>query len=92
MSKKELDHIKDVLKEREFQAVTKLLEEINDKTLNEDTVGFYITEIKKTLNIISHRKAMLTQALNALEQYVETGDRSSVEFEEHIKGSRLLDS
>ena len=92
MNKRELDCIKDILNEREYQAVTKLIEEVNDKSISEDSVISYIKEIKNTLNIISHRKNMLTCALNALEQYVESGERGSSEFEESIKGSQLLDT
>ena len=89
-SKRILDGIKSVLSEREYQAVTKLIEEVNDKSLTESSVDFYIKEIKKTLNTITYRKNMMTCALNALEQYVESGDRSRLEFEENIKNSRLL--
>ena len=90
MHKRALDCIRDVLKEREYQAVTKLIEEVNDKSINEDSVGFYVTEIQQTLKTISCRKDMLTYALKALEQYIESGNRSAVEFEENIKGSKLL--
>ena len=91
MSKRESDSINDVLNDREYQAVTKLLEEINDKSMSEKNIGSYIKEIKQTLKTISHRKNMLAQALNVLEKYTESGKRDdSLEFEEHIKGSRLL--
>ena len=90
MNKRELNNIKDILNEREHRAVTKLIEEVNDKSINEDSVISYIKEIKKTLNIISHRKNMLAYALNALEQYAKSGERGDSGFEESIKGSQLL--
>ena len=90
MHKRELDCIKDILSKPEYQVVTKLIEEVNNKNLQQDSVGFYVQEIKKTLNIISHRKNMMTCALNALERYIESGEKIS--FEKSIKGSRLLDT
>ena len=90
MDKRALDCIRDVLKEREYQAVTKLLEEINDKSISEDSVGSYVKEIQQTLKTISCRKDMLTYALKALERYIESGQRDNIEFEESIKGSKLL--
>ena len=93
MSKRELDSINDVLKDREYRAVTKLLEEINDKSMSEKNIASYIKEIKQTLKTISHRKNMLTHTLNVLENYAESGQRNSnFEFEESIEGSRLLNS
>ncbi len=90
MNERELDCIKNVLSERECRAVKKLLEEVNDKSLSEDSVGFYLEEIKKTLKIISHRKNMLANALRVLEKHLECGKRDGLEFEENIKGSLLL--
>ena len=91
MNKRESDSINDVLNEREYKAVTKLLEEINDKSMSEKNIDSYIKEIKQTLKTISHRKNMLTQALDVLEKYMESGKRDdSVDLEENIKGSRLL--
>ena len=91
MNKRESDSIKDVLNEREYKAVTKLLEEINDKSMSEKSIGSYVKEIKQTLETISHRKNMLTQALDVLEKYIKSGKRDdSVDLEENIKGTRLL--
>ena len=91
MNKRESDSIKDVLTEREYQAVTKLLEEINDKNISEKNIGSYVREIRQTLKTISHRKNMLMQALNVLEKYTESGKRdSNSQFEESITGSQLL--
>ena len=92
MNKRESDCIKDILNKREYQAVTALIEEVNDKSINEDNVGSYIKEIKKTLSIISYRKDMLAHALHALAKHVECGERGDFEFEESIKGSQLLDA
>lgn len=91
MNEKNLAHIKNVLSDHEYQAVTALIEEVNDKHLSEDSVGSYIKEIKSTLNIISSRKEMLINALDVLERYLECGERGDFEFEESIKGSQLLD-
>ena len=90
MDKRALDCIRDVLKEHEYKAVTKLIEEVNDRSISEDSVGSYVKEIQQTLKIISCRKDMLTYALNALEQYIESGQRDDIEFEESIRGSKLL--
>ena len=92
MNKRGLDYIKSILNEREYQAVTTLIKEVNCKDVSGDNVNSYITDIRKTLNTISYRKDMLTHALNVLEKYVECGERGDLEFEECIKGSQLLDA
>jgi len=92
MNKKELDSIRAILTDREYQAVTKLIEEVSGRNISQDNVGSYITEIKNTLNTISYRKDMLTNALNALERYLECGKRDDIQFEESIRGSQLLDA
>lgn len=90
MNEKTQNCIKDIFSDREYQAVTKLIEEVNEKKISADSVGSYIQEIKNTLNTISHRKEMLTHALYVLEKYIEQGKRDGFEFEESIKGSQLL--
>ena len=92
MNKRELNYIGNILSDRECQAVTALIKEVNDKHLSEDNVGSYIKEIKNTLNIISSRKNMLVNALGVLERYLECGERGDFEFEESIKESQLLDA
>ncbi|MDE0151171.1 MAG: hypothetical protein OXK80_01570 [Bdellovibrionales bacterium] len=92
MNERTQDCIKDILSDRECRAVTKLIEEVNEKKISADSVGLYIQEIKNTLNTISHRKEMLTHALYVLEKYVDQGQRGNFEFEESIKGSQLLDA